>query len=152
MLAPGKMQEIARELGAYSVDITGLQEIRWSGQGKIDKQKYAIWYAGEEKQGYGGTAFIVTGKMKDQVIQFMAVSGRISYIRIKNKPHNLSIINVYAPTEKADIERKQEFYDQLEDTFNKIPKQDRLIILGDFNAQIGKEQEYREVADINTAP
>lgn len=53
---PGKMLRVAKEVKRYHV---GLQEIRWSREEKIDKGEYGIWYAGEKKQRYEGTAFLV---------------------------------------------------------------------------------------------
>ncbi|KAI4459498.1 endonuclease/exonuclease/phosphatase superfamily [Holotrichia oblita] len=123
LLAPGKLHEVANEMKRYKIDITCLQEIRWSGQGKIEKKEYEMWYSGEDRKGYRGIAFLLQGKIKNKVMDFKAVNGRIAYIRIKSKPNNLSIINVYAPTEQADEREKQ----------------------GDFNAQIGKEECFKDV-------
>lgn len=49
-------------------------------------------------------------------------------------------MNVYAPTEIADEEVKNKFYEKLEEEIEKIPKEDTIIVLGDFNAPIGKEE------------
>ena len=40
MLKPGKMKEIMEELGKARVDVVAVQEIRWQGQGKIDKKRF----------------------------------------------------------------------------------------------------------------
>jgi exonuclease III len=44
MLIPGKMQEISEEIMKYEIDIITLQEIRWQGQGSIDKLDYILLY------------------------------------------------------------------------------------------------------------
>ena len=51
------------------------------------------------------------------------------------------VIVCYAPTESASAIEKDEFYDKLQDTFNDIPLHDVCILLGDFNAQVGKDDK-----------
>jgi hypothetical protein len=50
------------------------------------------------------------------------------------------LINVYAPTNEKTEEMKEDFYNLLEQTINQIPAN---IILGDFNAKVGKENIYK---------
>ena len=40
MLQAGKTMEIMNELDKYNIDITALREIRWTGQGRIDKNNF----------------------------------------------------------------------------------------------------------------
>ena len=49
----------------------------------------------------------------------------------------LSVVCVYAPTAKATPSIKQKFYSDLQDTIDKIPQNDILLMLGDFNARVG---------------
>jgi len=42
------------------------------------------------------------------------------------------------------------FYEDLQIVHNKIPKHDLVIILGDLNAKIGKEDIYQDVAGKHT--
>ena len=50
----------------------------------------------------------------------------------------LTLISAYAPTLDADEERKDEFYEALDRIIVSIPKDDKVILLGDFNARVGK--------------
>jgi hypothetical protein len=59
---------------------------------------------------------------------------------MKGKFFNTALICVHAPTEKDD-EQKYTFYDKLERLYMKSPKHDIKIVLGDFNAKVGKEQD-----------
>jgi len=51
MMQPGKMQEVANEVIKNKVDILALQEIRWQGQRKIDKQAYTVIQGGSNMTG-----------------------------------------------------------------------------------------------------
>jgi hypothetical protein len=53
------------------------------------------------------------------------------------------LINVHAPTNEKAEEIKEEFYNLLEQNMNQIAGSDIKIILGDFNARIGKESIYK---------
>jgi exonuclease III len=60
MLQPGKMQEIANEIQKFQIDIVTLQEIHWTGQGRIDKHDYTLVYSRSEKRtGQSGTGFMI---------------------------------------------------------------------------------------------
>lgn len=150
MLKKGKMNEIANEMTTNKIDIGAIQEIRWKGAGQIRKDSYTMYYSGEETQGRNGVGFIINNKLEKKVIEFKPINGRIAKVRIKSKPFNTTIINIYAPTENAEEEEKTKMYDKIEETIQDIPKQDTIIIMGDFNAQIGKEDYNNEVAGKET--
>jgi len=42
MLQPGKMKEVMEEIGKARVDVVAVQEIRWQGQGRIDKKDFSF--------------------------------------------------------------------------------------------------------------
>ena len=50
---------------------------------------------------------------------------------------NISVISVYAPTNQAEDQVIDAFYDALEDAIRSVPMGDFLIVAGDFNAQLG---------------
>ena len=50
---------------------------------------------------------------------------------------NLSIVQVYAPTNSYDDETVDNFYELIEETLIMIPKKDFIIIQGDWNAKVG---------------
>jgi endonuclease/exonuclease/phosphatase family metal-dependent hydrolase len=139
MLRPGKMTEIGKEVVKYKLDVVALQEIRWQGQGQIDKQEYSLFYSGPKRRtGLYGTGFIVPRRTRKSILEFEAVNERICKLRIRGKFRNISITSAHAPTEEREAE-KEEFYDPLEQTCWKIQKYDMLVVMGDFNAKIGKE-------------
>jgi exonuclease III len=66
------------------------------------------------------------------------------------KYNNITLINVYVPTEDHTEETKEQFYDNLQYLVDKTLKNDTIIILGDVNAQLGKERMYNEVTGQHT--
>jgi exonuclease III len=72
-------------------------------------------------------------------MEWQPVSSIIIYARFRTKIRNISIIQCYAPTEQAEPEIKDEFFNQLTETLLKIKKQDIVIIMGDLNAKVGNE-------------
>ena len=48
------------------------------------------------------------------------------------------MLPVYIPTAKDTHNVKQSFFSDLQDTLDKIPTTDIMIVLGDFNARVGK--------------
>jgi hypothetical protein len=76
-------------------------------------------------------------------MDFVAKSPRLCKIRLRGNFFNYSLINVHAPTEDKDEDEKGLFYEDLHSLYASCPKNDIKVILGDFNAKIGKEDEYR---------
>jgi len=151
MLKAGKMNEIADEMLKTQLQIIALQELRWKEVGQINKTKYSLYYSyNPEKTGQFGTGFMVRNEIKKNILSFEPYNERLCKLRIKGKFNNLSITSVHAPTEEKTDEEKEKFYEDLQIVHNKIPKHDIVIILGDINAKIGKEDVYQNVASKHT--
>ena len=58
-----------------------------------------------------------------------------------NKDNFATIISVYAPTMTNPYENKEAFYNQLARVHNSIPRTDKLLLIGDFNARIRKDND-----------
>ena len=50
---------------------------------------------------------------------------------------HLTLISAYAPTMTYSEEEKEQFYLELSNTLDSVPKSDKLLILGDFNTLFG---------------
>ncbi|KAH0818193.1 hypothetical protein GEV33_004600 [Tenebrio molitor] len=123
------------------------QRVETKGENKMN---YTLYYAGEKKQGKNGTALFVAGGIRNKIMQYEAVDGRISWMRIENKQANITMINAYAPTENSKEEEKTKFYDKLEKVCEKVKRNDIFMIVRDFNAKIGKEERNEGVAGKET--
>ena len=64
---------------------------------------------------------------------------------MKRKFFNYSLINAYAPTNDKPDDVKDEFYERLDKTYGECPKHDVKLVIGDANAQVGREEFFRLV-------
>ena len=53
----------------------------------------------------------------------------------------ITLVSAYAPTLDSAEEIKSAFYEQLEDILARTPRSHRLVLLGDFNARVGRQAE-----------
>ena len=54
---------------------------------------------------------------------------------------NATIVGEYAPTMENPKENKESFYGLLRGTLRNIPFTDKLLLIGDLNARIGREND-----------
>jgi exonuclease III len=151
LLKPDKIKELAEKLVKTQLEIVAIQEIRWSGTGLIKKKDFSLYYSGTINQtGQAATGFIILGGVINKVIGFEAISERLCKIRIKSKYNNMTMINMYVPTEdKVDAE-KEKFYDDLQTVIDRTPKSDTILVLGDANTKLRMEDVYRGVSRKHT--
>ena len=57
--------------------------------------------------------------------------------RVQGKPFSIIVIQVYAPTTKAEEAEAEWFYEDPQDLLEVKPKKDVLFIIGDWNARVG---------------
>ena len=55
---------------------------------------------------------------------------------LQDKPFNITVIQVYAPTSNAEVES---FYEDLQNLLEVTSKKDVLSIIGNWNAKVGSE-------------
>ena len=61
-------------------------------------------------------------------------------VSFQGKPFNITVIQVYAPTSKAEEAEVEWFYEDLQDFLELTPKKDVLFIIGDWNAKVGSQE------------
>ncbi|PSN31824.1 Craniofacial development protein 2 [Blattella germanica] len=139
LLKPGKLQELKEQIKNTTIDIVAVQETRWTDVGMIKKKDFTFYYGGPKtRTGQAGTGFLIKQKMVKHVIAFNTINERISKLRIRGKFNNITLINVYAPTEECQDNIKDQFYDNLQYVVDHIQRSDKVLTLGDLNAKLGK--------------
>ena len=58
---------------------------------------------------------------------------------------HIIVVNVHAPSEEKSEELKDSFYEDFEEVFDHSPKYYVKILLGDFNAKLGREDIFKPI-------
>lgn len=66
-------------------------------------------------------------------------------VRLECKPVNVTLISIYSPVnpngQRDAAEMVDAFYTKLQSTIENILKDDMILIMGDFNARVGAQQQ-----------
>ena len=64
----------------------------------------------------------------------------MTFVHFQDKPFNITLIQVYAPTSNTKEAEVEWFYEDLQDLLELTPKIDVFFIIGDWNAKVGSQE------------
>lgn len=140
----GALKHIKDVMQKYEIQVLALQETKQKGNEIVNLDGYTFFNSGGTNR-YFGVGFLVSSEINQAVIDWQPLSERACVIRLRGQYRKISIVNVHMPTEEKDLEIKSDSYEELGTIIEKIPKYDIKLIVGDFNAKVGKEEVYRNV-------
>ena len=136
---------IDKELQRTSIAIVALSETRFSDEGSLVEQAYTFFWKGlpEGEIRQHGVGFAIRNDLAAKLTENpVGISERLMTLRFPAANNTfVNIIAVYAPTLNSSDNLKDTFYETLVATLSKIPKRERIILLGDFNARVGRGQD-----------
>ena len=136
---------VAKELQRYRIDIAALSETRLADEGSLreDGGGYTFFWKGKpqtENRIHGVGFAIRTALLKNIPALPTGISERLMKLRIPlGKSRYLTVISAYAPTLTSPDEDKEQFYEHLDQVIRSTSQSDKLVVLGDFNARVGRD-------------
>ncbi|XP_030757298.1 craniofacial development protein 2-like [Sitophilus oryzae] len=122
------------------VNIFGISEVRWPGSGKCITDGGTFYYScsDDQQKHPNGVRIFVDKETNKSVTSFVLFSERVMMIQLETSKIRTNIIQVYAPTAQNEDREIDEFYGQIEQLWKNIKKHEVTIVMGDFNAKIGR--------------
>ncbi|XP_071037110.1 craniofacial development protein 2-like [Parasteatoda tepidariorum] len=108
---------LLEQMEQYNIDLIAIQEVKWIGNGTLNKKNHTVLYSCHPKKHIEGTGFIVSKRIRHLILEF----------------------------EEKTEEEKDIFYENLDKIYYSCPKYDVKIILGDLNTKVGREREFKFV-------
>ena len=135
----GKLEMLKLEMRKLEINALGISEMRWPQKGDFWSGEYRVIHTGNNPtHGTAGVGVVLDerlGKLVDSYLQF---NERILLVRIKTKPTNTVLVQVYMPTSACEDEEIEVMYDNIEEVIKYVKGDENLIVMGDWNAIVGE--------------
>ena len=134
----GKGREVVDLMERRGVDILCVQETRWKGErARCIGGGYKMWYCGSGNK-KNGVGIILKKEHVDRVVELWRVSERIICLKMELDGVMLNVISAYAPQVGCIREEKETFWLDLDETVEKIPRNERIVVGADLNGHVGE--------------
>ena len=135
---------VTRELQRYQVDIATLSETWIVDEGSLREEggDYTSWKGKPQAEDrIHGVGFAIrTALLRSMPVLPVEINEHLMKLHIPlSKIRYLTIISDYAPTLTNPDDAKEQFYEQFDQVIRSTPPSDKLVILGDFNARVGRD-------------
>ena len=141
-----KLSQVVKEFDKYRLNFLGMTEARLVGHDKkFLNSGHTLLHSGRKDGKHEeGVALLLSKEVSRSLLEWKPLGSRMLRARFGGKYTKLTLVVCYAPTELAEEEVKDGFYDQLQSAIEDIPSHDMLLIIGDLNARTGSCNRGRE--------
>ena len=90
-------------------------ELKWTGMGEFNSDDHYVYYCGQESLRINGVAIMVNKRVRNAILGCNLKNDRMISLHFQDKPFNITVIQVYAPTSNAEEAEVERFYEDLKE-------------------------------------
>ena len=109
----GKVEVVKQEMAIVNINILEISELRCTGMGEFNSGEHYVYYYGQEYLWRNGIAIIVNKRVQNAVLRCNLKDDRMISVLFQGKLFSIMVIQVYAPTSKAEEAEVEQFYEDL---------------------------------------
>ena len=147
-----------------NINILGISKLKWMGMGEFNSDDHYIYLFRQESLRRNGVVIIVNKRVRNAILEYNLINDRMISVHFQEwslfisiklwlisvqslifQPFNITVIQVYAPTSKAEEAEVEQFYEDLQDLLELTFKKDIHFIIGDWNAKVGNPLGHKEL-------
>ena len=132
----GNGREVANFMERKGLDILCVQETRWKGEkARCIDGGYKMWYCGSGNK-KNSVRIIIKEEHVARVVGLWRVTDRLICLKMELNGVMLNVISAYAPQVGCIHEEEETFWLDLDETVEKIPKNERIVVGADLNGHV----------------
>ena len=97
-------------MARVNVNILGISKLKWTGMGEFNSDDHYIDYCGQESLRRNGVAIMEKKRVQNAVLGCNLKNKRMISVCFQGKPFNITVIQAYTPTSKAEEVEDEQFY------------------------------------------
>ena len=107
----GESAVVKQDMATVNIDILGISELKWNEVNEFNSGDHYICYCGQESLRRNGVALTVNKRIQNVVLGCNLKNDRMNSVHFQGKPFNITVIQVYAPTNNAEEVNVEPFYE-----------------------------------------
>ena len=127
----GKLEVVKQEMASVNINILGISELKWTGMSDFNSDDHYIYYCRQGSCRRNGVAPRVNKRVQHAVLGCNLKNDRMTSLRFQSKPFSITVIQVYVPITSAEESEFDQFYEDIQEFLELIPKKDIVFITGD---------------------
>lgn len=140
------------EMDRHKIDICMISETKRKAKDNIRYRNHILFYSGvdKEKRAHAGVGILIHRKYENSIEGITYINENIMNVILKLNNGKIHFLSVYALDISKSREEREKFFDQLQSAIDQLPINEKVFIMGDFNARTrnntvpGNMQKFNE--------